>query len=244
MMRAMMRLLRHNGDLRTWLPLFRPFHSRKPTLHKPIIPFTLIDVVGVGNRTARAKKRKWVEPVSPNAFRHVVEKSLVSDAEARELYHIFFSGCHLFIPLFDPSYDTYEALKERSPWCFDVILAVASKIRAGNGPPSATFYKCLEEAQGIARSTLFGPAVRMEAVQAMLLLAAWSTSGWLPCGHALRMGLDLGLHLALEKLADSGAKRRSEEEERNLVVSARTWLCIYWFDHQCVCVSHVISRSY
>lgn len=230
-----MRLWRHGRDLRTRLPLFRPFHTRKPTHSQTHYNnFTLIDDACAGNRTARAKKRKWVEPVSPHSFRHVVEKSLVSDAEARELYHIFFSGCHLFIPLFDPSYDTYEALKERSPWCFGAILAVASKIRAGNGPPSVTFYKCLEEAQGIARSTLFGPAVSKEAVQAMLLLAAWSTNGWLPCGHALRMGIDLGLHLALEKLADSGAKRRSEEEERHLVVSARTWLCIYWFDHQCV----------
>lgn len=33
------------------------------------------------------------------------------------------------------------------------------------GPPTPTFYKCLEEAQGIARSTLFGPIVRKEAVQ-------------------------------------------------------------------------------
>ena len=243
MMRAMVRLLRRHRDSRTRLPLFRPFHSRKPTLRKPMIPSTLIDNACTGNRTTRAKRRRWVEPVSPNSFRHVVEKGFVSDTEARELYHIFFSGCHLFIPLFDPSYDTYEALKERSPWCFDAILAVASKIRAGNGPPSVTFYKCLEEAQGIARSTLFGPAVRKEAVQAMLLLAAWSTSGWLPCGHALRMGLDLGLHLALEKLADSGATSRSEEEERHLVVSARTWLCIYWFDHQCVYVAHGIPRS-
>ena len=51
----------------------------------------------------------------------------------------------------------------------------------------------------------------------MLLLAAWSTNGWLPSGHAMRMALDLGLHRALEKLADAdGAKKRSEEEERNL----------------------------
>ncbi|KAJ8463476.1 hypothetical protein ONZ51_g10230 [Trametes cubensis] len=49
----------------------------------------------------------------------------------------------------------------------------------------------------------------------------------------MRMALDLGLHRALEKLADAdGAKKRSEEEERNLVVSARIWLCLYWFDHQ------------
>lgn len=51
----------------------------------------------------------------------------------------------------------------------------------------------------------------------MLLLAAWSTNGWLPSGHAMRMALDLGLHRALEKLADSNnAKRRSDEEERDL----------------------------
>lgn len=54
---------------------------------------------------------------------------------------------------------------ERTPWTFDAILAVAGKIRSGNGPLSPTFYKCLEEAQGIARSSLFGPVVRKEAVQ-------------------------------------------------------------------------------
>ena len=66
----------------------------------------------------------------------------------------------------------------------------------------------------------------------MLLLAAWSTNGWLPSGHALRMALDLGLHRALEKLADSSGKALSDEEERDLVVSSRIWLCLYWFDHQ------------
>lgn len=163
-------------------------------------------------------------------------QGLVSDTEARELYHMyvsllplftrrvahtlapysFFSGCHVFIPVFDPSYDTYEGLMERSPWTFDAILAVAAKIRSGTGPLIPAFYKCLEEAQGIARSSLFGPVVRKEAVQGMLLLAAWSTNGWLPSGHAMRMALDLGLHRALEKLADDGGKQRSDEEERNL----------------------------
>ncbi|EIN12012.1 hypothetical protein PUNSTDRAFT_83912 [Punctularia strigosozonata HHB-11173 SS5] len=184
------------------------------------------------NSPPRVKKRKRAEPIPRNAFPHVVEKGLVSDSEARELYHIFFSGCHLFIPLFDTAYDTYEGVMERSPWTFDAILAVAGKIRSGNGPLSSTFYKCLEEAQGIARSSLFGPVVRKEAVMGMLLLAAWSTNGWLPSGHAMRMALDLGLHRALEKLVDDNGKKRTEEEERDLVVSARIWLCLYWFDHQ------------
>ncbi len=173
-----------------------------------------------------------------------------SDSSARVLMPCsFFSGCHLFIPIFDVSYDSYDGLKERSPWTFDAILAVAGKIKSGNNPPAPSFYKALEEAQGIARSSLFGPVVRKEAVQGiltivdfvrdadgvfkgMLLLAAWSTNGWLPSGHALRMALDLGLHRALEKLADSSGKTLSEEEQRDLVVSSRIWLCLYWFDHQ------------
>jgi hypothetical protein len=106
---------------------------------------------------------------------------------------------------------------ERTPWTFDSILAVAAKIRSGNGPLNSTFYKCLEEAQGIARSSLFGPILRMEAVQGMLLLAAWSPNGWLPGGHAVRMALDLGLNRALEKLADESEHGKcTEEEERNL----------------------------
>jgi hypothetical protein len=101
---------------------------------------------------------------------------------------------------------------------------------------------------------LFGPIVGKEAVQGMLLLAAWSANGWLPSGHAVRMALDLGLNRALEQLSEDSeyAKRRTEDEERNLgmiylalrpsiyaewyplVVSARIWLCLYWFDHQFV----------
>jgi hypothetical protein len=97
-----------------------------------------------------------------NHFPHVVEKGLVSDTEARSLYNTFFSGCHYFVPLFDPAYDTYEGLKERTPFCFDAILAVAAKIR---DPRGEVFHSCLEEAQGMARSTLFQPVVKKEAVQ-------------------------------------------------------------------------------
>lgn len=68
----------------------------------------------------------------------------------------------------------------------------------------------------------------------MLLLSAWSTNGWLPSGHAMRMALDLGLHRALEKLAETsnspsaghgpntpesgstGNRKRSDDEERDL----------------------------
>jgi hypothetical protein len=62
----------------------------------------------------------------------------------------------------------------------------------------------------------------------MLLLAGWSTNGWLPSGHAMRMALDLGLHRALDKLADVSGKQRTEEEERDLGIFAVILLLKAW----------------
>lgn len=55
------------------------------------------------------------------------------------------------------------------------------------------------------------------------------SNGYLATCHALRMGFELGLHRALEKLLESG-KERSQEEERDLVVSARVYLGLVWLD--------------
>ncbi|WVW80458.1 hypothetical protein I302_102440 [Kwoniella bestiolae CBS 10118] len=178
----------------------------------------------------RVKKKKRPDPTPRNPFPDVVTKGLVSEEEARELWDIFFRGCHYFVPLWDKSYDTYETFIARTPFSTDALLAVAAKIRAGNGPLGQTFQRCLEEAQGIARSTLFGPIVRKEAVMAMLILSVWSQNGWLPCGHALRMGLDMNLHRALDRLANKD-EARSEVDERDLVVSARIWLNCYMHEH-------------
>ncbi|WVQ85715.1 hypothetical protein IAT38_007881 [Cryptococcus sp. DSM 104549] len=178
----------------------------------------------------RVKKKTRPDPTPRNPFPDVVTKGLVSEDEARDLWDIFFSGCHYFVPLWDKSYDTFETYIERTPFSTNGLLAVAAKIRAGNGPLGKTFHRCLEEAQGIARSTLFGPIVRKEAVMAMLILSAWSQNGWLPCGHALRMGLDMNLHRALDKLANKD-EDRSEYDERDFVVSARIWLNCYMHEH-------------
>jgi len=56
---------------------------------------------------------------------------------------------------------------------------------------------------------------------AVLILASWSQDPWLPSGHALRMGLDMNLHKALEKLGEDvgtfgGGKARTDAEERDL----------------------------
>jgi hypothetical protein len=183
-------------------------------------------------RKVQVRRQTKPDPTPRNPFPDVVTKGLVSLQEALGLWDIFFSGCHLFVPLWDPKYDQFDTYLSRTPFSLNGLLAVAAKIRAGNGPLGQTFHHCLEEAQGIARSTLFGPIVRKEAAMAMLILSVWSQNAWLPCGHALRMGLDMNLHRALDRLADTAT--RTEGEERDLVVSARIWLNCYLHDHLCV----------
>lgn len=84
----------------------------------------------------------------------------------------------------------------------------------------------------------------------MLLLAAWSPNGWIESGHAMRMALHLGLHLALEKLADASAQQsRNEEEERHLSMSLISILKLiglilrqsYLREYGSVCIGLIIS---
>ncbi|KAG8930090.1 hypothetical protein FRC02_004620 [Tulasnella sp. 418] len=172
------------------------------------------------------------------AFPDIVTKKLISEEEAKELFNIFFTGCSMFLPVFDPETDSFEALHKRSPFCVNAICMVAAKVRDGGGPPSHTYKTCLDEVRSITGATLFSPVVRQEVVQAMVIIAGWGAgpkdSGWLTCGHATRMALEIGMQRAwprLLKRMHAGKVSRSQEE-RELVISARTWFCLYLFEHQ------------
>ena len=45
----------------------------------------------------------------------------------------FYHGCSTFLPVFDATVDTYDALHERSPFAVDCICMVAAKVRDGGG---------------------------------------------------------------------------------------------------------------
>jgi len=64
----------------------------------------------------------------------------------------------------------------------------------------------------------------------MSILAAFSDSGWLPSGHAVRMALDMGINMSFIKLLRTGmGKGKTPEEledERPLVVHSRVWFCV------------------
>ncbi|KAI0375206.1 hypothetical protein BV20DRAFT_1009380 [Pilatotrama ljubarskyi] len=187
-------------------------------------------------RQARPAKRRKVHHLVPRSttFPDVVTKKIISEAEARELFRIFYHGCSTFLPVFDASVDTYDALHERSPFAVDCICMVAAKVRDGGGNPSDVFLKCLEEVQAISCATLFSPVTRQEAVQAMVLVSGWSDNGWLSGGHAVRMAMELSMHKAWPELLKrmKVGKASTSAKDRQLVVASRTWFCLYLFEHQ------------
>ncbi|KAI5480457.1 hypothetical protein MNV49_000610 [Pseudohyphozyma bogoriensis] len=179
----------------------------------------------------KRKKRRRVAP-PPNAFPDVITKGLISEPVAREMFDFYFANCNKFFPILDPAFDTFTSMRSRTPWSTDAVISAAAN-RVPN--PSREIVQAAEhateETHGIARSSLFGPTVRKEGVQAMALAAAFADNGYLAAGHALRMGYELGLYRALKKLESRGADDvQSQEEEEELMISARLFLGLTWLD--------------
>ncbi|KAF8481051.1 hypothetical protein DFH94DRAFT_667683 [Russula ochroleuca] len=220
-----------------------------------------------------SKRRRYHQMPRVLKFPDVVSKGIISEAEATDLFKIFFHGCSTFLPVFDSAVDTFASLHERSPFAVDSICMVAARVRDGggmiscpcsgrngvkpifasSGKPSDVYTKCLQEVQTISCATLFAPVLRVEAVQAMsayfifsalvmfkarsgsiVLVSGWSDNGWLSGGHAVRMALELSLHKSWPKLLRriEGNKASDGPEDRELIIAARTWFCLYLFEHQ------------
>ncbi|KAJ4485944.1 hypothetical protein J3R30DRAFT_3442999 [Lentinula aciculospora] len=185
-------------------------------------------------RQTRPSKRRKIRHKIPRGltFPDVVTKKIIDELEARELFRIFYHGSNTFLPVFDYNVDTYDALHERSPFAVNCICMVASRVRDGGGKASEIYRRCLEEVHNISSATLFAPVTRVEAVQAMILVSGWSDNGWLSGGHAVRMAMELSLHKAWPRLLRRINNKKSNDDDRDLVIAARTWFCLYLFEHQ------------
>lgn len=184
------------------------------------------------HRSSKGKKtRKHV-----HAFPDVVSLGLVSEEEGRMLFDLYFEGSNAFLPLFDLCHDNWDSLRLRSPFITSAIIAVGARVRDGGGPVSETQRVATEHARKIGLGTMWTPVARIEAVQASLILAAFSQNGWLPSGHAVRLGLDMEINHSFTKLLKGGmgAGKTPEEleEERDLVIQARCWFALYMVEHQ------------
>ncbi|KAL7424794.1 hypothetical protein Q5752_000478 [Cryptotrichosporon argae] len=171
-----------------------------------------------------------------HAYKDAVDLGFCTAERGKQLFDLFMAHCAVYVPIFDPEYDTWDSLRKRSPFIITTIIMIGAKVEDAGGPVSDLQSKCRQHAENIGMSTLFTPVARIELLQAMILLAGWGDTCWRPSGHALRMAMDMGLYRCLPYLAQTGmgaGKPAAElEDERPLVVGARLWLALYKTEYE------------
>ncbi len=136
----------------------------------------------------------------------LVTLGLVNEADAMRLFETFQKGVPKFISIFhleDESMtaeEAYHYVRTTSYFLFNVMLAIGAKVECGGKSPSRLYQTCMAQAKRNAKDTMFSPVAGKAAVQAMVLLAAYSENGWLPLGLSIRMAQELGLDRSFQKL--------------------------------------------
>ncbi|ORX36060.1 hypothetical protein BD324DRAFT_630025 [Kockovaella imperatae] len=165
-----------------------------------------------------------------------IDLGICDEATARRMYDLFMENCLVYMPCFDPVFDTFESLRRRSAFCITVLVMIGAKTTDAGGPMSELQRRCIDHAERIGMSTLFTPIASMETVQAMVVMASWGDTSWRPGGHATRMAMDLGLYRCLPLLVQSGmGKGKSGQELRAewpLVEGARVWMTLYKLEQE------------
>ncbi|KAJ5789756.1 uncharacterized protein N7518_006767 [Penicillium psychrosexuale] len=161
----------------------------------------------------------------------VVARGIVSEELARVMYERFTGGSKNFLPLFDPIRDTFDSVRSRSLFCFTVIIYLASRAVTDLRGDTHMQRVLQDEAQRLAEDSFFERPTKLETVQGMILLAAYSEKTWFSIALILRTALDSGLEKSLDTLLSQENVPRSSLSasmaDRELVWKTRTWLITF-----------------
>jgi hypothetical protein len=78
-----------------------------------------------------------------------IELGFCTLQRGRQLFDLFTHGAAMYVPIFDPAVDTYEAVCASHPFTLTVLFMVSAKIEDAGGPPSALQVQCKEHAENI-----------------------------------------------------------------------------------------------
>ncbi|GKZ22307.1 hypothetical protein AbraIFM66951_007940 [Aspergillus brasiliensis] len=158
----------------------------------------------------------------------IIARGIVSEERARVMYDRFMGGSKNFLALFDPIRDTFDSIRSRSLFCFSVIIYLASRAVMDLRSDTHLQRVLQDEAQRLAEDSFFERPTKVETVQGMILLAAYSEKTWFSTALILRTALDSGLEKSLDALLSQENVPRSSlsasMEDRKLVWQTRTWL--------------------
>ncbi|KAG2419998.1 hypothetical protein HFD88_004795 [Aspergillus terreus] len=158
----------------------------------------------------------------------IIARGIISEEHARVMYERFIGGSKNFLGLFDPIRDTFDSMRSRSLFCFSVIIYLSSRAMVDLRSDTHLQRVLQDEAQRLAEDSFFERPTKVETVQGMILLAAYSEKTWFSTALILRTALDSGLEKSLDRLLSQETVPRSSLsaslEERKLVWQTRTWL--------------------
>ncbi|KAF9888611.1 hypothetical protein FE257_008543 [Aspergillus nanangensis] len=209
-----------------------PKHSEKHVSESHLGPNDMIAPVSVAHSMSvnlLGSNNIFMEsPTEADLTKDIILRGIVTEEHARVMYERFMGGSRNFIALFDPIRDTFDSMRSRSLFCFSVIIYLASRAVVDLRSHTHLQRVLQDEAQRLAEDSFFERPTKLETVQGMILLAAYSEKTWFSTALILRTALDSGLEKSLDTLLSQENVPRSSLsaslDDRKLVWQTRTWL--------------------
>lgn len=161
----------------------------------------------------RGLTRSHFEVNGPSVPNFAAE-GIVSKEQAELFFNTFFQGCDRYVPIFDPNYDTCESISSRSALLFDAIITVGCGVLS-----DADSHIChllnfhLKKMLNLV--VVNQQYACLETVQALLVIACYTSERSLLIAFATRMALDLGLPGAYEELTKKLVSKGTSTQDRD-----------------------------
>lgn len=152
---------------------------------------------------------------------------LITADEAETYFTTFFQGCHQYVPIFDPQFDSLESIRGRSAILFSTICATGCRILRGSD--SQQWHLLDFHLKRVLNATIGMSEKSLEAIQALLVRACYVSERSLLVTLATRLAIDTGLPEAYEDMTAryaplSGSTRPPSADDASLMRRTRTWL--------------------
>ena len=150
----------------------------------------------------RKRKRTAQVELRQDGSSDFIIKGLMSINQARVFWESFFRGCDRFVPVFDPSYDTFDSVRLRSSFLFNAMCTVGCSVTSGTESqlPHALNFELKKQLNQVV---MVHETASHENVQALLVVACYSPERSLVLSFATRLALDLDLPNAFNELIAS-----------------------------------------
>ncbi|KAJ5085403.1 transcriptional regulator family: Fungal Specific TF [Penicillium argentinense] len=198
---------------------------------------------------SRLKRKRSCFEIREDSVADFIDKGLISLECAASCFdtYVFLYACFdgssnvdRYIPIFDPQHDTFHSVRSRSSILLNAICTIGCMVETRTaGPMSDMLHAELKKWINVIIQNKGLNC--LESVQAMLVVACYSSERLLILSFATRMALDLGLHEAFEELTERLATKNDEEiygvsdrdfeREQALMRMSRTWFGLLVLEH-------------